>query len=582
MRTVLSYYKKYIFFILIVVVMIFGQALGELMLPKLMSQIINDGIVTSDLAYIRHEGLIMIAVAAATLMFSVTAGVFASLTSAKTARDLRHDLFCRVTGFSTAEFDKFSTASLITRTTNDMQMVQQATVMILRMLLFAPIMGVGAVYMALKTSVSLSWTIALALICVLGLMIFSFIVVFPRFKVMQDKLDRINLIIKERLSGTLVVRAFTTEKYEEDRFDFANKDLTKLYIFVNKAMAFLMPTMMFIMSGVGILIVFVGAHLVDAGNLMIGDMLAYLQYAMHVIMSFMFVTMIFVMVPRAAVSAKRIGEVLDTEYSIEDPEESAKAQEKANKPGRVEFKNVTFGYSDRGEPAVENISFVAEPGETTAIIGGTGSGKSTLVNLIVRFYDVKSGTVTVDGVDVRDMTQRELRDKIGLAPQKGTLFSGTIESNLRYGNEEADDEELIRAAEVAQAMEFINSKPEGMQEEISQGGANVSGGQKQRLCIARALVKNPEILVFDDSFSALDFSTDKALRKALDENLAGSTRIIVAQRINTILNAHRIVVLDEGHIVGIGTHSELMKDCDIYREIALSQLSEEEMERGNA
>lgn len=582
MRTVLSYYKKYIFFILIVVVMIFGQALGELMLPKLMSQIINDGIVTSDLAYIRHEGLTMIAVAAATLMFSVTAGVFASLTSAKTARDLRHDLFCRVTGFSTAEFDKFSTASLITRTTNDMQMVQQATVMILRMLLFAPIMGVGAVYMALKTSVSLSWTIALALICVLGLMIFSFIVVFPRFKVMQDKLDRINLIIKERLSGTLVVRAFTTEKYEEDRFDFANKDLTKLYIFVNKAMAFLMPTMMFIMSGVGILIVFVGAHLVDAGNLMIGDMLAYLQYAMHVIMSFMFVTMIFVMVPRAAVSAKRIGEVLDTEYSIEDPEESAKAQEKANKPGRVEFKNVTFGYSDRGEPAVENISFVAEPGETTAIIGGTGSGKSTLVNLIVRFYDVKSGTVTVDGVDVRDMTQRELRDKIGLVPQKGTLFSGTIESNLRYGNEEADDEELIRAAEVAQAMEFINSKPEGMQEEISQGGANVSGGQKQRLCIARALVKNPEILVFDDSFSALDFSTDKALRKALDENLAGSTRIIVAQRINTILNAHRIVVLDEGHIVGIGTHSELMKDCDIYREIALSQLSEEEMERGNA
>lgn len=582
MRTVLSYYKKYIFFILIVVVMIFGQALGELMLPKLMSQIINDGIVTSDLAYIRHEGLIMIAVAAATLMFSVTAGVFASLTSAKTARDLRHDLFCRVTGFSTAEFDKFSTASLITRTTNDMQMVQQATVMILRMLLFAPIMGVGAVYMALKTSVSLSWTIALALICVLGLMIFSFIVVFPRFKVMQDKLDRINLIIKERLSGTLVVRAFTTEKYEEDRFDFANKDLTKLYIFVNKAMAFLMPTMMFIMSGVGILIVFVGAHLVDAGNLMIGDMLAYLQYAMHVIMSFMFVTMIFVMVPRAAVSAKRIGEVLDTEYSIEDPEESAKAQEKANKPGRVEFKNVTFGYSDRGEPAVENISFVAEPGETTAIIGGTGSGKSTLVNLIVRFYDVKSGTVTVDGVDVRDMTQRELRDKIGLVPQKGTLFSGTIESNLRYGNEEADDEELIRAAEVAQAIEFIHSKPEGMQEEISQGGANVSGGQKQRLCIARALVKNPEILVFDDSFSALDFSTDKALRKALDENLAGSTRIIVAQRINTILNAHRIVVLDEGHIVGIGTHSELMKDCDIYREIALSQLSEEEMERGNA
>lgn len=579
MKTTVKYYKKYIPLIALVVVLVCGQALGELALPKLMSGIIDNGIVASDMAYIRKAGLIMIAVAAATLIFSVSGGVVASVTAARTARDLRHDLFRKVTGFAAAEFDSFSTASLITRTTNDIQMIQQATVMMLRMLLFAPIMGAGAVYMALKTSVSLSWTVVLALICVLGLMVFCFIVVFPRFKVMQEKLDRINLIMKERLSGTMVIRAFTTEKYEEDRFDYANKDLTKLYIFVNKAMSFMMPTMTFIMSGVGILIIWAGAHLVDTGSLMVGDMLAYLQYAMHVIMSFMFVTMIFVMIPRAAVSARRVGEVLDREYSIEDP---ADLRDEAPGKGSVEFRNVTFAYSDTGEPAVENISFTAEPGKTTAIIGGTGSGKSTLVNLIDRFYDVSSGSVLVDGTDVREMTQKDLRSRIGLVPQKATLFSGTIESNLRYGNEDATAEELAEAAEIAQAMDFIESKPEGMQEEISQGGTNVSGGQKQRLCIARALVKKPEILVFDDSFSALDFTTDKALRKALDEKAADCTRIIVAQRINTILNADRIIVLDEGHMAGCGTHEELMRDCRVYREIALSQLSEEEIERGNA
>lgn len=579
MKTTVKYYKKYIPLIALVVVLVCGQALGELALPKLMSGIIDNGIVASDMAYIRKAGLIMIAVAAATLIFSVSGGVVASVTAARTARDLRHDLFRKVTGFAAAEFDSFSTASLITRTTNDIQMIQQATVMMLRMLLFAPIMGAGAVYMALKTSVSLSWTVVLALICVLGLMVFCFIVVFPRFKVMQEKLDRINLIMKERLSGTMVIRAFTTEKYEEDRFDYANKDLTKLYIFVNKAMSFMMPTMTFIMSGVGILIIWAGAHLVDTGSLMVGDMLAYLQYAMHVIMSFMFVTMIFVMIPRAAVSARRVGEVLDREYSIEDPADS---KDEAPGKGSVEFRNVTFAYSDTGEPAVENISFTAEPGKTTAIIGGTGSGKSTLVNLIDRFYDVSSGSVLVDGTDVREMTQKDMRSRIGLVPQKATLFSGTIESNLRYGNEDATAEELAEAAEIAQAMDFIESKPEGMQEEISQGGTNVSGGQKQRLCIARALVKKPEILVFDDSFSALDFTTDKALRKALDEKAADCTRIIVAQRINTILNADRIIVLDEGHMAGCGTHEELMRDCRVYREIALSQLSEEEIERGNA
>lgn len=581
MKTVAKYYKKYIPIMLAVVLLVLGQAMGELALPKLMSNIINYGIVASDLSYIRREGLVMIAVAAATLVFSTTGGVFASITAARTTRDLRHDLFRHVTGFSSKELDSFSTASLITRTTNDMQMIQQATVMMLRIMLFAPIMGVGAIYMALNTSLSLSWTVVLALICVLCLMIFSFIVIFPRFRVMQEKLDKINLIIKERLSGILVIRAFTTEKHEQDRFDFANKDLTKLYIFVNKAMSFMMPTMSFIMSAVGVLIVWVGAHLIDSGSLMIGDMLAYLQYAMHVIMSFMFVTMIFVMVPRAAVSAKRVGEVLDTEFAVKDPEGNVACAETEHNCGKVEFRNVTFAYSESGEPAVKNINFTAEPGQTTAIIGGTGSGKSTLVNLAVRFYDVTDGAVLVDGTDVRDMKQEHLRNKIGLVPQKGTLFSGTIESNLRYGNEAATEEELADAAETAQAMEFINSKPNGMKEEISQGGTNVSGGQKQRLCIARALVKKPDILIFDDSFSALDFSTDLALRRALEKKAAGSTVIIVAQRINTIIGADKIVVLDEGEIAGCGTHRELMKNCEVYREIALSQLSEEEMERSD-
>ena len=386
--------------------------------------------------------------------------------------------------------------------------------------------------------------------------------------------------MKERLSGTLVVRAFMTEAKEENRFDDANIDLTRLYIFVNKCLAFMMPTMTFIMSGVGILIVWVGAHHIEAGSLMIGDMLAYLQYAMHVIMSFMFVTMIFVMLPRAAVSMKRIGQVLDTKISITDPPDAKAAACGPQFP--VEFRNVSFTYPDSEEKVLEDISFTARPGQTTAIIGGTGSGKSTVVNLITRFYDATDGQVLVGGADVKDLIQKELRSHIGLVPQKGNLFSGTIESNLRYGNENATEEELIRAAEIAQAMEFIREKPNGLQEEIAQGGTNVSGGQMQRLCIARALVKKPEILVFDDSFSALDFSTDKALRKALKETIGGCTFIIVAQRINTILDADQIIVLDDGKIAGIGTHEELLATCAIYKEIALSQLSEEELGKAAA
>ena len=580
MRTVLSYYKKYIPFFIGVLICLAGTALCDLALPAFMSKIINEGIVANDMACIRANGLIMIVVATCCAVFNISASLLMAITSAKAARSIRKDLFMKVTRFSTAELESFSTASLITRSTNDVQMVQQATVM-LRMLFFAPIMGVGSVFMALRTSVSLSWTVGLALICVSGLLVFLFIVVFPRFRVMQQKLDRINLIMKERLSGTLVIRAFRTEKHEEDRFDYANEDLTKLYIFVNKAMAFMMPTMMLIMSGAGILIVWAGAHYIDAGSLLVGDMLAYIQYAMHVIMSFMFITMIFVMLPRAAVSAKRIGEVLDTEISITDPEQPIDMTNK-NIEGKLEFKGVGFAYPDAKAKVLSDISFVAQPGKTTAIIGGTGSGKSSLISLIPRFYDVTEGQILLDGEDIRDYRQSDLRKCIGLVPQKGTLFSGTIETNLLYGDDDADEAALKEAAEVAQAMDFINDKPNGMGEEVAQGGTNVSGGQKQRLCIARALAKKAQIYIFDDSFSALDFTTDKALRAALSQYAADSTVIIVAQRINTIMNADQIIVLDEGKMVGIGTHRQLLQDCSVYKEIALSQLSEKELQEGGA
>ncbi len=574
MKTVARYYKKYIPFILLTVLALFGQVWCELSLPRYMADIIDNGIVTGNMEHIRNVGLIMIGIAVIAVACSIAGGFFAALTAAGAAQAIRKNLFNKVIRFSAAELNKFSIASLITRSTNDVQIIQQTTLSMMRLLMTAPIMGAGAVIMALKTSASLSWTLGLALICVSGLMIFSFIVIFPRFKMMQGKLDRINLVMKERLSGTLVVRAFRTEKHEEKRFDFANRDLTQLYIFVNKALAFMMPTLMLIMSGAGVLIVWVGAHMVDAGELLIGNMLAYLQYAMLVIMSFMFVTMIFVMFPRAAVSARRIGTVLDAEISIADSEEPIAANEKK---GVIEFRNVSFSYPGAVEKALADISFTAEPGKMTAIVGGTGSGKTTLINLIPRFYDVSEGEILFDGVDIRKMAQNELRRNIGMIPQKGTLFSGTIRSNLLYGNEDASDAELIEATEIAQATEFIREKPNGFDEEIAQGGANVSGGQKQRLCIARALVRRPGIYLFDDSFSALDFATEKALRKSLRTSVGESTFIVVAQRINTIIDADRIIVLDDGRIVGDGKHEELMESCDVYHEIALSQLSDEEL-----
>ena len=577
MKTTLKYYRPYILPIVLIIAFLFGQAMCELALPGYMSDIINNGIVKQDMGYIRHTGLIMIAVAAATVVCAIMGSLLASRAAARSSRDIRRALFRKVTAFSAAELNDFSTASLITRSTNDVQMVQQATVMILRLACFAPIMGIGAVIKALNTSVSLSWTIGIALLVILGIMTVSFFLVLPKFQVLQTKLDKLNLLMKERLSGVLVIRAFNTEKREEKRFDIANRDLTKINMFTNKAMSFMMPMLMFVMNGVSILIVWAGAHLVNEGSLMIGDMLAYLQYAMHVIMSFLFITMMFIMIPRAIVSAKRIGEVLDVEPSIEDPEMPETVEDHR---GVVEFDHVSFSYPDAEKEVLEDISFTARPGRTTAIIGGTGSGKSTLISLIPRFYDATEGSVRIDGKDVRDITQHELRDQIGDVPQKGLLFSGTIASNLQYGKEDATEAEMLEAAETAQAMDFIREKEHGLDEEVAQGGTNVSGGQKQRLSIARALVKKPKIYIFDDSFSALDFKTDKALREALKEKVGDSTIIIVAQRINTIIDADQILVLDEGRLAGKGTHDELMQTCDVYREIALSQLSEEELERG--
>ena len=591
MRYILSYYRNYIPFMFLIMAFLFGQAMCELALPGYMSDIINNGIVKGNLAYVKGMGSIMIAVSAAAMICAIGGVFFASWSAARIARNIRSALFRKVMAFSAAEMDRFQTASLITRSTNDIQMVQQTTIMFLRMAMFAPIMGIGAVYKALHTSVSLSWTVGVALgviICIMGI---AFFAVLPKFKVLQSKLDRLNLIMKERLAGILVIRAFTTERQEEHRFDEANLDLTGINIFINRAMSFLMPSLMFVMNAISVLIVWAGAHLIEADKLLIGDMLAYLQYAMHVIMSFLFVTAMFILLPRAIVSAQRISEVLGTELSIRDPdqplqlpetEESSEQAGPDNAGGLVEFRHAGFAYPDAENNALTDIDFNAEPGQVTAIIGGTGSGKSTLIQLIPRFYDVTEGQVLVDGVDVRSVSQHDLREKIGLVPQKGTLFSGTIASNLRYGDEKADEADLVRAAEIAQAMEFIEKKEAGFEEPVAQGGTNVSGGQKQRLSIARALVKKPEIYIFDDSFSALDFTTDKALRAALKKAAGGSTIIIVAQRINTILDADQIIVLDEGRIVGKGTHRELMASCRVYQEIARSQLSDEELARYGA
>ncbi|SHJ20405.1 ATP-binding cassette, subfamily B [Clostridium amylolyticum] len=525
--------------------------------------------------YIVMAGFKMLLLALLSMVATVIVGLLAARVAAGVGRNLREKVFKKVTSFSNTEFDKFSTASLITRSTNDIQQVQMLMVMLLRIVFYAPILGIGGIIKVLKTDTSMGWIIAVAVMAILTLVIVLFSIAIPKFKSVQKLVDKINLITRDSLIGMLVIRAFNTEKYEENKFDKANKDLTRTNLIISRLMTIMMPMMMLIMNVITVLIIWVGAHQVDAGNMQVGNMMAFMQYTMQIIMAFLMISMVSIMLPRASVSAQRIVEVLDTEVMIKDAPKT-KDFNSYNK-GYIEFNNVSFKYPGAEEAVLENITFTARPGETTAFIGSTGSGKSTLINLIPRFYDVTSGEILIDGTDIRQVAQKELRDKIGYVPQKGVLFSGTIESNIKYGKKDASESELLRAGEIAQAMEFINSKPEGFKTEISQGGTNVSGGQKQRLSIARALAKNPEIFIFDDSFSALDFKTDAALRKALRQQITHSTVLIVAQRISTIMNADKIIVLDEGKIVGNGTHKELMRNCEVYKQIALSQLSEEEL-----
>ncbi|MBS4931967.1 MAG: ABC transporter ATP-binding protein [Clostridiales bacterium] len=528
--------------------------------------------------YMKITGVKMVAMALVIMLASVSVAFLSCRVAAGFARDVREDVYKKVVSFSNAEFNKFSTASLITRSTNDVQQIQLVMSLIFRIVLYAPILGIGGFMKVLNTNTSMAWIIGVAVGAILLVVLVLFAVAMPRFKRLQTLIDKMNLVTREILTGLSVIRAFSTEKHEEKRFEDANQTLTKTNLFVNRCMTFMMPTMMLIMNLITLLIVYVGAHSIDDGLMQVGDMMAFIQYTMQIIMSFLMLTMMSIMLPRASVSGTRISEVLHTPLTIHDPEKDKIKEE--SKESSVEFKHVSFAYPGASENVLTDLNFVAKHGETTAIIGSTGSGKSTLVNLIPRFFDVTEGQVLVNGVDVRDMKQYELRDKLGYVPQKGVLFSGTIDSNLRYGCEDASKETIEKAAEIAQATEFISAKTEGFDSPIAQGGTNVSGGQKQRLSIARAIAKNPEIYIFDDSFSALDYKTDVVLRQALKQETKDAVTIIVAQRISTILHAEQILVLDEGRIVGKGTHEELMKTCDVYRQIAMSQLSEKELGLG--
>ncbi len=535
------------------------------------------GMDASDIqtSYILRTGLKMLGVSLLAVVATILVGFLASRVAASLGRDLRSRVFKKVVSFSNQEMDEFSTASLITRSTNDIQQIQMLMVMLLRIVFYAPILGIGGVIKVLGTNTSMTWIIAVGVAAVLTLVIVLFSISMPRFKMMQKLVDKLNLVTREILTGLPVIRAFSTEKYEENRFDKANQDLTKTNLFVNRVMTCMMPTMMLMMNVISIAIVWFGAKGVDAGQMQVGDMMAFLQYTMQIIMSFLMISIVSIMLPRASVSANRIVEVLKKQPAITDPVSPKETD--PSKKGVVEFENVSFRYPNAEEDVLSNISFTAYPGQTTAFIGSTGSGKSTLVNLIPRFYDVDRGAIRVDGVNIKEMTQHDLHDKIGYVPQQGILFSGTIASNIKYGKKDASDDQMRSAAEVAQAMEFISQKEDTFDSEISQGGTNVSGGQKQRLSIARAIAKDPEIYIFDDSFSALDFQTDRALRSALKEKTVHSTVLIVAQRISTIMHAEQIIVLDEGRIVGMGTHKELMDTCEVYQQIALSQLSKEEL-----
>ena len=525
--------------------------------------------------YILVAGAKMVGVALVSMASTVCVGYLGARVAAKMGRNLRKQVFSKVVSFSNNELDKFSTASLITRSTNDIQQVQMLMVMLLKVVFYAPILALGGVIKVLNTDTSMAWIIGVAVLAILSVVLLLFGLVMPRFKVAQKLVDRLNLVTREILTGMLVIRAFNTEKHEEKRFDKANTDLTKTNMFVNRAMSMMMPTMMLIMNIITILIVYNGAKSVDAGSMQVGNMMAFIQYTMQIIMSFLMISIVSIMLPRALISIQRIDEILITDNSIKDIDNEVSIDE--DKKGIIEFKNVCFRYPNAEEDVLSNISFTANAGETTAFIGSTGSGKSTLVNLIPRFYDVTSGEISIDGIDIKDLKQYDLREKIGYVPQKAVLFSGTIDSNLRYGKVDATNEEIEKASRISQAKEFIEAKPDKLESEIAQGGTNVSGGQKQRLSIARAIAKEPEIYIFDDSFSALDLKTDKALRKSLNEETKDATVLIVAQRISTIMNADKIVVLDEGKVVGCGTHNELIENCQVYQEIALSQLSKEEL-----
>jgi ATP-binding cassette subfamily B protein len=529
--------------------------------------------------YIWRIGGIMLVVSLLGAICAVAVALLSARIGAGFARDLRRSEFEKVEGFSNAEFDRFSTATLITRTTNDITQLQMVVIMMIRMVFYAPIIAVGAIIRAMNKDVSMWWIIALAVVVIVGLILLVFTIVMPKFRRVQTLIDRLNLVMRENLSGMMVIRAFDRQEFERQRFDSANTDLTSTMLFVSRVFAVMMPVMMLVMNALSVAIIWVGSHQVAEGNMQVGDMMAFLQYAMQIVFSFLMLSFMFIILPRASVSAARIADVLETEATICDPEQPQKLPELA--PGKagaaIAFKDVRFRYPGAEEDALEGITFTALPGQMTAFIGPTGAGKSTLVNLIPRFYDVSGGSILLDGVDIRAVRQHDLRDRIGYVPQKATLFSGTIESNLRYANEDASGDILAEAAAIAQAAEFVSSRPEGLAADISQGGTNVSGGQKQRLSIARALVKQAPVYIFDDSFSALDFKTDAALRRALHEQTADSTLLVVTQRVSTIKNADQIIVLDDGRIVGKGTHRELLESCETYREIASSQLSKEEL-----
>ena len=580
MLKILKNLKESFWQVVIIVVLLCVQAAIDLALPDFTSKIVNIGIQEGKNDYILVAGFQMLGISLISMIAAILVMLLASKVGAKIGKTLREKVFSKILKFSHEELNKFSTASLITRSTNDVQQIQQFVSMSFRVVVYAPIIGIGGFIKVLtNTDNSMAWIIGLAILLIAFVVGTLFIIAMPKFKKLQTLTDKLNLVSREILTGLPVIRAFNTEKNEEKRFDVANTDLMKTNIFVNKAMSLMMPLLMFIMNSMSILVIWVGAHKINEGLLQVGDMMAFIQYMMQIIISFLLISMMSIMIPRSSVSANRINEVLETEAKIKDKKET-KSFDKSKK-GFVEFKNVSFKYPDADTEILENISFTAKPGQTTAIIGSTGSGKSTAVNLIPRFYDVTSGELLIDGVNVKDVAQKDLRDIIGFVPQKGILFSGTIESNIKYSDEKMSDEEMKEAAKIAQATEFIEAKDEQYKSEISQGGSNVSGGQKQRLSIARAIAKDPEIFVFDDSFSALDFKTDSKLREELSKKTKDKTVIIVAQRISTILNADQIIVLEEGKFVGIGRHEELLKTNETYRQIAYSQLSEKELENKN-